>query len=252
MDLYKLKENFDANLKSVDKLVNFDTDVQTLAIDGIKTLHEKLKAQGIDNPALNGERTLQMLQGVHDNKSLKPRFKIIYNQAIVLLVSYFGSVLGDLFRYAATEALNYSDPRIMDVELKLRVSEISSISGNPENVIGDLLILKDDITFQDMGSTHRAFKKYYGITIGADVHVQNIILAQACRHVIVHSAGIVNERTINQIRVTKERTIKVEIRSGENISFSIEEVGEVAKSMREYVKAVSKLVEDKIVVSSNK
>ena len=227
----------EANLASVEKLTNFDTDVQELAIRSIEELHEKLKGGRlkIENPRLNGQRTLEILRGIRNNKALKPRCRVIYNQAVVLLVSYFGSVIGDLFRYASSVGLNNDDDRVIDVELKLRVTEVLAMPQAADQIIGDLLISKDDISFQDMKSTYRAFNKYFGIKNKTDEVVRNIIAAQACRHVIVHNGSKVNERTISQLRNVRPRSIKPELTNGQDLSFTIEEIQEISEHMRQYV-----------------
>jgi predicted AAA+ superfamily ATPase len=156
------------------------------------------------------------------------------------MVSYFGSALGDVFRLASARALNNADEKITDVELKVRVSEILSLADAPEHQIGDLIILKDDISFQDMQSTHRAFKKYFDAHLETDGIVRNIIVAQACRHSIVHDGARVNQRTINQIRNASPRTLKPELTLNQEISFSIDEIDRLSVDMLSYV---SKLVD---------
>ena len=110
-------ETFESNLQSVHKLMNFDRDVQDLAITQIKELHDNLvNFHKITNDQLNGKRTLDILEGIRENDSLRPRYKAIFNQAIVLLVSYFGSALSDCFRFAMQNAVELQDKRVMDEE----------------------------------------------------------------------------------------------------------------------------------------
>lgn len=236
MNFHKPLEAFKSNLDSVSKLINFDKEVQEIAINGVKSLHAKLvKELKITNPQLNGERTLQILYGIRDSPTLRERYALIFNQAVVLMVSYFGSALGDIFRITAASALAKDDERIVNVELKVRIGEILLLAESPEDQIGDLIILKDDISFQDMQSTHRAFKKYFDVQMETNDIVRNIIVAQACRHAIVHDGGKVNQRTMNQIRNSQPRTLKTTLSLGQEIRFSINEIESLSDDMRSYV-----------------
>jgi hypothetical protein len=126
---------FKSNIASVEKLINFDREVLKIAIESIEELHESLLTkQKITNEHLNGKRTLDILNTIHSNDSLKSRFSIINNQAIVLLVSYFGSAVSDLFRYASKIAIEQKhDKRVLTSELKLSVYELSQLESLPVN-----------------------------------------------------------------------------------------------------------------------
>src|ERR1043166_3445495 len=104
-ELDKIRATFKANLDSVVSLINFDREVQDYAISRVQELHTRLKKGGIDNARLNAERTVEILQNIRRNDSLRPRYEVIFNQALVLLVSHFGSAVGDIFRYAVMREL---------------------------------------------------------------------------------------------------------------------------------------------------
>jgi hypothetical protein len=89
-------EVFQAHVRSVERLMNFDRDVMEFAIERIEALCGGLKRLRIDNAHLNGERTLQMLRGYRSHDSLRPRFEAVFNQALVLLSSYFASCARDV------------------------------------------------------------------------------------------------------------------------------------------------------------
>ncbi len=232
-------EVFRQNVYSVEKLVDFDHEVQDIAIVAIEELHQHLvDIEKIENPLTNGERTLEILRSIRTNDALKPKYKTIYNQAVVLLVSYFGSALADIFRYAAKVAIiNREERNVLDEKISLKIEDLLGLSQKIEDEIGDLLIkkTKKDISFQDMKSVRRSFGDYFGIKIEKGERVNNIILGQACRNSIVHEGGVVNSRVIYQVRDAKPRMLKVNIVQGESISFSIEEINLLSKSMLEYV-----------------
>lgn len=229
-------EAFDQNIEAVKRLMDFDRDAQDMVIIEIEKLHHALKEQqNISNDKLNGKRVLDFLKNIRTNDSMRARYELIFNQAVVLLVSYFGSALGDLFRLAVELGIAGADKRILSEELSVDVEELVSRGDQIRDVLGDMLIQKKDISFQDMKSVSRAFNKYFGIEIEKNKNVNNIIVGQACRHAIVHDGGRANSRVLRQIENTKPRTLKTSISENEKISFTPDEITELARNMREYV-----------------
>jgi hypothetical protein len=239
--MYTTVTTFKKNIESVEKLINFDREVLSIAIDSIEDLHYSLlNGQKITNEHINGKRTLDILKGIRTSDSLKIGYSIINNQAIVLLVSYFSSTLADLFRKASKIAVeNHNDKRVLDEELKLKINDLINLGTSLGDIIGDLLISKNSISFQDMKSVQRGFKKYFGIHIEKDTVVNNIILSQACRHSIAHEAGIVNSRVINQLKSAARRGVKPELNEGDTIKFSEEEIKIISSSMLTYIENLS-------------
>lgn len=235
---------FENNIKSVKKLINFDRQVLDVAINAIRDLHEYLvDTQKIAAERFNGKRTLDILTNIRKNDSLKTGYETINNQAIVLLVSYFGSAVADVFRRASKISLiNKKDNRVLNEELKFKVEELMDLGSSIGENIGELLITKNNISFQDMKSIQREFKKYFGIKIEKDINVNNIILGQACRHSIAHEAAKVNNRVIHQIQGAKPRDLKENINEGDKISFNKAEIEIVAESMLSYVRSLNSQV----------
>ena len=230
---------FDQNVQAVVRLMNFDREIQDLAIRHLENLHKSLVSmQGIQNEQLNGKRTLEILRGIRTNDSLRSRYQLIFNQAVVLLVSYFGSALGSLFRLAVRQAIAGSDKRVLSEDLSVEVEELLSRGDQIQDVLGDMLIQKKDISFQDMRSVNRAFNKYFGIEIEKTDNVNNIILGQACRHAIVHDGGRANARILRQTDNARPRSLKPQISENEQIDFTPSEVEQLATDMRVYAVAL--------------
>jgi hypothetical protein len=59
-------------------------------------------------------------------------------------------------------------------------------------------------------------------------------LSQALRHVIVHNSENIDEKCLNQLKVADSRTIKNSINLGDKVSFTIDDVTSIAKSMVSY------------------
>jgi hypothetical protein len=238
-------ENFESNVASVKNLMSFDSYVLEMAISSIEELHQRLKhGQGMENPQLNGERTLTMLRQFHSNASLKPKYQTIFNQGLVLLVSYFASAVHDLFKGALEiSILNDTDSPALAEDLKITMRDLKEVDFDLQASFAGLFVRAKDISFQDMQSIGRAFKTYLQIEIVKDEVVNEIILGQACRHVIVHAGGLINKMLLRQVSGAKPRNLKPKLIEGELIHFTPEEVELVANKMCIYLQRLSTSVE---------
>lgn len=247
MDLNSVKETFKGNVQSVHKLMNFDRDVQDILIEHIADLSHRLKTQQrITNELLNGERQLKMLRQIRENDSLRPRYEVIFNQAVVLAVSYFGSAIHDLLRLCIADAIKHKQhKRLLNEEFKVSIADLISNSASLEEAIGDLFITRKDISFQDMQSIGRAFSDYLEITVEKDVTVNDIICGQACRHAIVHDGARVNTRVMRQISAANPRKLKQRLNEGDALKFSPEEVDLLCESMNKYIENLCKKLEER-------
>ena len=243
-------ETFQEHVRSVDKLMNFDRDVLEVAIDGIATLQTRLqKHHGLDNPQLTAERTLHMLRGFREHDSLRPRYNTIFNQALVLLVSYFSSSVHDLFLLGVSAALDSDDTTpLLQEQIRITFADLRDAKFDLRQLAPTLLVQAKDISFQDMQSIARAFKEHLGLNIEKSETVNDIILGQGCRHVIVHAGGLVNERLIRQVSGAQPRRIKPALTLNTNVQFTVEEVQLVAESMSSYIQTVSVLLSNKFEV----
>ena len=240
-ELDVIKSTFKQNVESVDRLINFDREVQDFTIKNVEELHDKLKhgQLKIDNLQLNGQRTLEILRQIRRNDSLRSQFETIFNQAIVLLVSYFGSSVGDVFRFAISKELEAKrNKRLLREELRTTVEEIADVSQNLGEAVSEIFIAKKDISFQDMQSIRRAFETYVEISMDRDQDVNNIIIGQACRNVIVHRGGVVDGRLINQVKGAIPRTLKLQLSEEDVLRFKPEEVQLLSKSMSKYLECL--------------
>lgn len=252
-DSAEVVQGFNENVDDVFKLMNFDRDLLDVAIQSVTALHERLKKiEHFENPQLTAEKTLQQLKGFRTNDSLRPRYATIFNQALVLLVSYFGSSIHDLFVLAASRALS-TDEKIglFDEEFKFSVEQLRDMNFEVRDAVPEMLIASRDISFQDMQSIRRAFDKYMGIAIEKDVDVNNIILGQACRHVIVHAGGLVSEKMIRQVQSATPRAVKTDLALGAQMQFAEDEIFVIAESMKSYVVALAKKIDVKRKVDSD-
>src|SRR5262249_15693475 len=98
---------------------------------------------------------------------------------------------------------------------------------------------KHDFGFQDMHSTMRAFRDYASRTLARDEIMNNIIAAQACRHVIVHAGGNVSERAVRQVSGAHPRTFRPVLTEGEKLTISRTEIDALKLDMLEFMRRLS-------------
>jgi hypothetical protein len=101
-----------------------------------------------------------------------------------------------------------------------------------------------------MQSVHRAFEDYLNVVIERDKDVNNIILGQACRHVMAHRGAVVDERLMRQVKEAKPRVIKSELEEGQVIRFDNEEIGDSQSEHVRYVGRLCKKLESQLTVGN--
>jgi hypothetical protein len=172
---------------------------------------------------------------------------VIFNQCVVLLVSVFASAVADLFREGVNALIKGGKAeKLRGEELLLTIGALQDMDYDLTDRLGYLLVEKKDISFQDMKSIHRAFREYFGVEMQKDRIVNNIVLSQAARHVIVHDAARVSDRFMKQVSGAKPRDIKNELDGHQSIQFDTDEVDTVVDSMLSYFSELRKKVENRL------
>ena len=241
--LNQIKNNFSENIKIVERLMNFDEVIASFCLSALRKTDEGLKSIERDNhPSFSVKPMIKQIERIRENDSLKSSYEIMFNQCVVLLVSYFGSAIDDIFREALqNKIVNKKLGELEKVEIKLTVGQLVS----DKNVV-ELFISKIGISFQDVQSIGRAFKDYIGVDeIPRDNVVNNIILSQACRHGIVHDGSIANKKVMDQIKSANPRDLKTNIKINETIRFDEEEIKTIISSMMQYIDQLIGLLTEK-------
>lgn len=240
-----IKVNFNSNIKSIQEFLTFDKFLLEFCIAQIEGLDERIRSNKeieLTNVRFLPTATLTQLKTIRENNSFKFKYETINNQSLVLLISYFTSTLKEIFK-ASLEylALNKREFfKSIETDFKISLQELGEYDFNLTKAIGDIVIRKKDINFQDMQSTVREFKNYLCIDIQKNEIVDNIILAQASRHSIVHSLGIADEKFINQIAKTNKRTLKTNISLNDEIVYSTVEIEEVILNLKIFIDTLTK------------
>ncbi|MFK5951309.1 MAG: hypothetical protein QM500_21350 [Methylococcales bacterium] len=228
-------DNFKDRIEDVNKLLILDELIIGSTIDVLEERQENLRNCGIENAHMLGESALLQLKSIRDNKSLKPGYKLIHNQCVVLLVSYFSSSMHDLFDTATTIILKSGIPeKLKSKDLKFTLDELQSYNFNLSDNIGSIISRKFDISFQDMKSISRVMKDYLGAEVPLDRTVNNIITLQACRHAIAHAGEVADKQLINQLRNSLDRDIQPNLKEGDKVQFTPEEIKLGGEEMIKY------------------
>ena len=231
------EETFSKNVESVHNLMEFDDDVLQFCIIRFSDLARRMEKSGIANRlTLTTNRSLDELKRIRTNQSLRPQYEEIFNQSLVLLVSYFGSSIRDLFKVTFIFALDSGKlGKLGEQDIKISLADLHITGDDLSGKLADIFALQKDISFQDMQSIARAFDQYLGFKPQRDNHVNNIILAQACRHAIVHNGSKADAKLLKQIADAKPRNIKQTLSFDQKIQFDPSEIKLIGESMKHYM-----------------
>ena len=226
---------FEENVKFVLDLAQFDELVVTYAIRRVEIVQERCRKHNVD-PYWDVHKELEQLKNIRKNASTQSSYEHIFNQCVVLLVSYFGSAVSDICTASINEFLSRgkSTAKLTAEKLQFTVDELFTMGSCGEH-IGELLVNKKGISFQDMQSIHKAFKDYCNVDLKRDKDVNNIIVGHACRHIIVHDGATVNDKCRGQVAKANPRTLKKNLKDDEHVQFDVEELKILSKSMSSYM-----------------
>lgn len=242
-------KTFRVNLKSVHELMRFDDMVLDFVINPLERVSKSQTIGGISNPRHRVDNVLSMVRGIKNNQSLQPHYAAMYNQCLVLLVSYFSSASRDLFVDSVVAAIAFgARDELLDAEIRLTARQVRDTSGSTSAILAEAIADAKEMSFQDMQSVDRAFRRYFSVAPEKGQMINDIIIAHACRHAIVHAGAQVNKRLIAQVKAATPRTIKTALVDGAPIGFSKAELRAVMKEMLKYLRDTASLIENAGVV----
>jgi hypothetical protein len=227
-----MRTTFASGLDSVRQLLEFDRVIIDEAIASLNAFAETQNHQ----TEVAVKNKVASIRNIRNSDSLRPRYALMHNQCVVLLVSYFSAAMDDIFRAAVREALRrqVSVP-VAAIDVKLAYRDVANTNETLETVITEAFIAQKDVSFQDMKSIVRVFKESLDIDLPRSAQMDDVILGQAARHAIVHAAARVDARMIKQVAGATSRTLKQQLNQDQTIQFSPIEVIHLGQSMRELI-----------------
>jgi hypothetical protein len=226
-------EAFAQNAQEVERLLTFDRLIIDVAVEGLKHIEAALEEKNINSVVHVVRNRARLLSNIAESQSLQPYYAAMFNQCVVLLVSYFGAATHTLFRQGVSAALAAgATVSAASEELKVSWRAVAQAEGDREAMFADLLIAQHDISFQDMQSIRRAFEKHLGVPIERTEGANNIIMGQAGRHVIVHAGGVIDAKLVRQVTGAQPRELLPELAVGARLRFQPSDVRLLADSMR--------------------
>jgi hypothetical protein len=229
---------FRDNVKSVFELADFDHFVLDIALKRLRTVEDRIQRKlHTENERYSLAPAIAHLESFRTNDSTRIRYESMFNQCIVLLVSYFESASRQIFRESLINVLAGDDPpvKLMTERLSFTVEELAESQNEGISQLAEFFIRKKDPSFTDMKSIRDAFNNYLGIDPGRDELTNTVIFAQAARHAIVHAGATADERFVNQIRDASPRRLRPNVSLNTRLVFSEEEITVLGEAMVEFV-----------------
>lgn len=241
-------DGFASNRASVNDLVNLDRQLIDLFLSGLRDLATDLREKdGLLNASRRIKNRVSALEAVRNHDSLRRYYKTMFNQCVVLLVSYFASAVHDLFRRAAGHAFSAGrDIPAAAEDIRLAWRDFPSKEVPPNEVFADLLVVQKDISLQDMQSIGRAFVTHFGLHVERNAEMNDLILGQAARHVIVHNGGVVGARMLRQLENANPHMLKSSLNVGELLQFEPDEIDLLGVCMGNYLTTLGSLLLQKL------
>lgn len=249
-NLSEVEYRLENQLNSVKDLSNFDRKITDLCTNHLEKLNSRYRSAPFSttNQLYLCENTISAIKNIRTNDSLRMHYNTMHNQCIVLAVSFFTSALSDIFRYSVQRSSEIGTLPASNEDIKLSIKELQDLSFNLSAHVADIILKKKDISFQDMQSTVRVFESYLNIKIPKDEVCNDVILAQASRHSIVHNHSLADEKFINQIRNAKPRSIKQDFKPNEPFHYTASEIEFVTFAMLLFIQNLNAQLRDKLKV----
>ena len=165
---------------------------------------------------------------------LRIPFQLLCDQVVVLSVASLENYLRTIFSLM----IKSNPQKIIEHHTDLKISHKLMLDfGFEIDKYLDQIVLDNsggDINFQDLQSTIRTFNKYFDKNLTENMTEslkQQIILAQASRHIILHKARIIDSKFMQQIRSTK---YKDDYKEGEELLLDRDKSKELVCAIKEF------------------
>lgn len=200
--------NFLGRIGDIANMEGVNQELIEIFKNNLITIETDIKATGQFGGLLKKiETQKKVLDEVKFLPQLKPKYEILREQSVVLMVGVFEVFISDIFREIANH-----DPGYFVWPEKDKKISIGIESFTPTFTLGDAIIAhlaNKQFSFQDLKSILRATKDYLGVEFDVPDDIRkNIIFGTSCRHIIVHNISIVDRQFLLQTRELKNLNYK--------------------------------------------
>ena len=240
--------NFEAQLVKISKMLELDKDVISEAIKQLAELKEGMIKADFGNHHHYPTATIDLLEGLIRSGANRNKYISLFNQSIVLSVSYFSSTISAIFCDSLWNYLNTTKAfpnKLKKKSVKFSLAELYELNFGFSNELGRMVSRKDNISFQDTKSIKEAFNDYFNVEIQRDKNVDNIIAALSLRHAIAHNSEIIDEKCYNMLEIATNREFILQPKKDSQIKINGEELDIIMNSMKIYITSLVEQLEQK-------
>lgn len=236
-NLTEILERFNANLDEVRGLMAFDQVILDFATNSLANLERDLKENDkLAGAAAKIQKTKVAIEQVSKHGSLAPKYAQMHNQCLVLLVSYFGSALKELYSYGIDALVNSDvESDALDETINLSLRDVSEIVRGKESSYGNIIAQKRSVEFHEIGSCIEELREVFGVSLADHQITNDIGFAQAARNAIVHRGGVVDKAMLRHLKKHMNRTLYPNILVDEAIKVDKTDLEIVMKAMQDFL-----------------
>lgn len=229
--LTDLLADVEERIDRIKTIGDVNNDLVKIAVNNLESIRKDLLATGRNIQITKKvERQIKMYKSVSHVTGVAEKLPIIYEQMVVLMIGALEVYLADIFRQVGDRMPEYLVWKAEKEKISFEPTLLSE-----GFTLGDAILshLKNQgISFQDLQSTLRAFEKYFDVKVVLDEkNTDKLILAAACRNVIVHNRSEIDNAFRKQIRSTRYAE-DIRFQKGKKLNIDekyIEELGETLK-----------------------
>jgi hypothetical protein len=143
--------------------MHFDDKVLEFMLAPLEGWADRVNRADLDitKARMRHDNIVQIIKTVRSNQSLRRYYEQMYNQCILLMVSYFAAAAREIFTDNLAMAISFDNATVLEEELRLTVEQFTTLDGDPNRYVGAALADTKDMSFQDMQSIDRGFRKYF-------------------------------------------------------------------------------------------
>ena len=121
--------------------MNFDRIIIDHCLTSMETVNNGLKNLDfpITNPMYLLDNAIKSLKNIRQNNSLRIKYQSIFNSCLVLQVSYFSSIVTDIFRYVFNYLVMVNKLPKNDDSLKFSIDELVNYEFELYEVMADVI-----------------------------------------------------------------------------------------------------------------